>query len=383
MQGERKGLGGARLERYVRPGCRDPFAVAHAIGSELLVDQAGEVGALPAALGQQRVRPRQRSDPPIDRGDVGLDGVRAGQAHDRLHQRQCVARPVVDLARQQRLAFLGFLAVGDVDGHAADAHDVVGRVDARDRGSDAPAQLAIRATDAKLGLERRGVARRRLDRVLQMLPVLGMDQRPDIVDGDLEARRDRRRKSDTARRPRRSRRAPGPIPRTPSDRRPSARLRRSSLCISRAVEASSCGRSLRDATLQLLVELLELAGLAIELGEDPHLRTQHLGDDRDRNIIDRAHLIGAQAVDIGQVDGGDEDDRRLLEPRVLADHRRQLEAVELRHAHVNQDDGDILLEQLLERLPGRSGLDEILAQTRRGWSRSSRAWPADRRPAGC
>jgi hypothetical protein len=62
------------------------------------------------------------------------------------------------------------------------------------------------------------------------------------------------------------------------------------------------------------------------------------------------------------VDGGDEDDRRLLEARVLADHRRQLEPVELRHADVDQDDGDILLEQLLERFARRGGLDQILAK---------------------
>src|SRR5437879_2889938 len=80
----------------------------------------------------------------VDRGDIGLDGVRAGQAHDRLHERQGVARAVVDLARQQRLALFSLLAVGDVDGHAADTHDVVSGVDARHRRSDTPAQLAVR-----------------------------------------------------------------------------------------------------------------------------------------------------------------------------------------------------------------------------------------------
>ena len=37
-----------------------------------------------------------------------------------------------------------------------------------------------------------------------------------------------------------------------------------------------------------------------------------------------------------------EDDRRPLEARVLADHRRQLVAVEVRHADVDQDDGDLV-----------------------------------------
>jgi hypothetical protein len=85
-------------------------------------------------------------------------------------------------------------------------------------------------------------------------------------------------------------------------------------------------------------------------------------NDRDRNVIDRPHLVGAQPVDIGQMDRRDEDDRRVLKPRVLADHRRQLEPVQLGHAHVHEDDGNILFQQLLERLPGRSRLDESLAE---------------------
>ena len=49
-------------------------------------------------------------------------------------------------------------------------------------------------------------------------------------------------------------------------------------------------------------------------------------------------------------------------PRVLADHRRQLEAVEFRHADIDQDDGDLGLQQLFQSLPGRTGLDQVLSQ---------------------
>ena len=157
MQRECERLGGARLERYVGTVGGDLSVIARAIRRKLFLHQAREVGALPAALGEQRVRARERSDAPVHGGDIGLDGVRAGQPHDRLHQRQGVSRAVIDLARQQRLALLGFLAVGDVDGHAADADDVVGRVGARHRGSDAPARLPIGTTDAKLGLEARRI----------------------------------------------------------------------------------------------------------------------------------------------------------------------------------------------------------------------------------
>ena len=127
----------------------------------------------------------------------------------------------------------------------------------------------------------------------------------------------------------------------------SARLRRCSLSRSRAVGCLELGGALGDPLLELGVELLELPGLAVELGEHPDLGAQHLGNDRHRDVIHRAHLVAAQPVEVGQLDGGDEDDRRLLEARMLADHRRQLEAVELRHADVDQHDGDVGLQQML------------------------------------
>ena len=47
---------------------------------------------------------------------------------------------------------------------------------------------------------------------------------------------------------------------------------------------------------------------------------------------------------------------------MLADQRRQLEAVELRHAHVDEDDRNLLLEQVFQRFLGRSGFDQPLVQ---------------------
>ena len=62
------------------------------------------------------------------------------------------------------------------------------------------------------------------------------------------------------------------------------------------------------------------------------------------------------------MDGGNENDGGALKARVFADHRGQLKAIELRHADVDEDNRDLLLEKLFKRLPGRSGLDEVLAQ---------------------
>ena len=44
----------------------------------------------------------------------------------------------------------------------------------------------------------------------------------------------------------------------------------------------------------------------------------------------------------------------LLEARVLLNHRRQLEAVGFRHADVDENDGDFVLEQDLRMPAGRS-----------------------------
>ena len=118
-----------------------------------------------------------------------------------------------------------------------------------------------------------------------------------------------------------------------------------------------------DALLELGVQRLELAGLAVEIDEHPHLGAQHLGHDRHRDVVDGADLVAAQMVGLADLDGRDEDDGELLEARMLADHGGELEAVELRHHHVDQHDGHVVgLEQDAERLVRRGRLDQVLAQ---------------------
>ena len=100
MQGEGERLCRARLERYFGTGSRDPFRAVGAEWGEFFANKAREIGALPPALGEQRVGARQRADAPIDRGGIGFDVLGAGQPHDRLHERQRIARAMIDLARQ-------------------------------------------------------------------------------------------------------------------------------------------------------------------------------------------------------------------------------------------------------------------------------------------
>jgi hypothetical protein len=47
---------------------------------------------------------------------------------------------------------------------------------------------------------------------------------------------------------------------------------------------------------------------------------------------------------------------------MLADHRRKLEAIELRHVDVEQDDGNFRPQQAFQRLTARAGRDQALAK---------------------
>ena len=105
------------------------------------------------------------------------------------------------------------------------------------------------------------------------------------------------------------------------------------------------GGALLHAALELDVEALEIARLAIKLGENADLGAQQLGHHRHRHIIGRAVFIAFDAIEIGHRDRRHEDDRRRLEARMLADHRRELEAVELGHADIDQHDRDLVLQE--------------------------------------
>src|SRR5437660_9537245 len=112
MQSKCKSLRGARVERDVWPVSDNLFGFPGAVRSKLLIDKSPQIGALPATLRQQGVRARKRPYSTIDRGDVGFDGVGAGEPHDRLHQSKCVTGAMIDLAGQKRLPLCRFLAFG-------------------------------------------------------------------------------------------------------------------------------------------------------------------------------------------------------------------------------------------------------------------------------
>ena len=97
----------------------------------------------------------------------------------------------------------------------------------------------------------------------------------------------------------------------------------------------------------------------MELDERRDLRAQDLRHDRHRQVVHGAAFVAAQPVELSKRDTGDEDDGRPLETRVFADHLRQLEPVELRHADVHDHDRAVVPQQAIERLARRVRRNQV------------------------
>ena len=75
----------------------------------------------------------------------------------------------------------------------------------------------------------------------------------------------------------------------------------------------------------------------------------------------RAELVAAARVCLVPV-GSHEDDRRVLRSRPLADEQRGLEAVHDRHVDVEQDDRELHLQDVAQRLLPGPRADDVLVQ---------------------
>ena len=130
------GRAGPAARPATRLRATPPGAVARCrVGRQLPFGDGAQVGAGPAAFGEQRVHPPQRGHPRLDGGGEGPRLVARGQADHRLHHRQRVLGPVVDLAREQLPPRLVGLAGRDV------AHDA---------GEEAPALAVAPLGDGKV-----------------------------------------------------------------------------------------------------------------------------------------------------------------------------------------------------------------------------------------
>src|SRR6202020_976077 len=77
---------------------------------------------------------------------------------------------------------------------------------------------------------------------------------------------------------------------------------------------------------------------------------------------DRSHFIAAETVDVGNLNRGNENHRGFLEARMLADHGRECEAVELGHADVDENNGDFVLEEIFQGLAARGRHHKVFAK---------------------
>ena len=129
----------------------------------------------------------ERANAALDRLGISFHVARLGEPHDRLDDGQRVARAVIDLAGEKRLAVFRFLAVGDVDGDAGDAGNGTVGVEGRGCAADTPALFAVLPLNEKFRLVEPRFGRRRAQDLLQTLIVFRAHERTDGVHGRRKA----------------------------------------------------------------------------------------------------------------------------------------------------------------------------------------------------
>jgi hypothetical protein len=103
------------------------------------------------------VRSGERADAAIEGGNIVIDAIGAGQAHDRLDNCYDIARSMIDFFGQQDLALFGPLSLGDVGRNTAEPDQATAFVKARRCRPGTPTYLAIWPHDPELGLEGVGI----------------------------------------------------------------------------------------------------------------------------------------------------------------------------------------------------------------------------------
>ena len=83
--------------------------------------------------------------------------------------------------------------------------------------------------------------------------------------------------------------------------------------------AERCG-SFGHAQFQFAVQLFELLRLAVEINKNADLCAQDFRNHGYRHIVHRSQFVTLEAIHFREVDGRNEDDRRLLVPWMLPYH---------------------------------------------------------------
>ena len=117
---------------------------------------------------------------------------------------------------------------------------------------------------------------------------------------------------------------------------------------------------LANESPQLLRLTLDRLAFAEQLDEDVHLRLQDFGMKRFEDVVDSAELISSEHIRFVSAEGRQKNDRRVTRFVTLANETGSLEAVQIRHLHIEKNDREFVIEQCLERGPAGLGLHEIL-----------------------
>ena len=287
----------------------------------------------------------------VDRAPVGDAGN--GELRDRLQARAPVERERQLRARveQEALRLLDPLAVVDVRRGADPEVDLPALLADRHRPAEMPAVRAVRGAEAVLDLEDVAVAKRLLPPGDDGRKVVGMrDARPRRV-VDLVARH------------------PGVVePALVVVGREPARVGRpddlrhgvGELAVALGALTAQLGELPGREQLGLRADLLVLLP---QLDEDVDLRAQDLRVERLEDVVDRADLVPAEDVAILLREGGQEDNRDHARALALLDHLGDLEAVEVGHLDVEQDDREVVaVEQDAQRFRARSRVHELVAE---------------------
>ena len=89
--------------------------------------------------------------------------------------------------------------------------------------------------------------------------------------------------------------------------------------------------------------------------------SQQLRHHRHRHEVNAAQPVAAQLIEIGVHHRGHEYYGGVLKARMFTNHRGKFKAVEVGHAHIDQDERHFVPEQALESLARRTRFEQILA----------------------
>ena len=263
-----------------------------------------------------------------------------------------VERAGEDRARleQEVLVLLGALVVLDVGRRPDPLDDLAVRAAKRERPAEVPAIDPVGPPEAVLDLERLASCERLLSAADGVRQVVGVDDARPRGRVRLELRHPRVLEPA----PVEVRRAPVG-PRRPDDLR--HRVREAAVAF--LTLSAQVGEVLLAQQLALAPQLLVLL---VQLDEDRDLRAQDLGIERLEEIVDGAGRVAPEDVARVLADRGEEDDRDRARALPLLDQLRRLEAVEVRHLDVEEDHGEVVAQQLPERVLTRMRPHEVLAE---------------------